>query len=88
MPDLVEHLRRKFADEPRLEVIHADALDIDLSRWGDAPIAGNLPYYAATPIIEQNSPAARSARGFPDSKGSGGAAGRRRRAIANTDSSA
>ncbi len=51
--DLVEHLRRKFADEPRLEVIHADALDVDLTRWGAAPVAGNLPYYAATPIIER-----------------------------------
>lgn len=52
-PLLVEHLRRKFAGEPRLEVIHADALDIDLARWGAAPVAGNLPYYAATPIIER-----------------------------------
>jgi 16S rRNA (adenine1518-N6/adenine1519-N6)-dimethyltransferase len=52
-PFLVEHLRRKFADNPRLEVIHADALDVDLSQWGSAPIAGNIPYYAATPIIER-----------------------------------
>jgi 16S rRNA (adenine1518-N6/adenine1519-N6)-dimethyltransferase len=52
-PLLVEHLRRKFASEPRLEVIHADALDVDLARWGAAPVAGNLPYYAATPIIER-----------------------------------
>jgi 16S rRNA (adenine1518-N6/adenine1519-N6)-dimethyltransferase len=51
--DLVEHLRRKFVNERRLEVIHADALDVDLSRWGAAPIAGNLPYYVATPIIER-----------------------------------
>jgi 16S rRNA (adenine1518-N6/adenine1519-N6)-dimethyltransferase len=51
--DLVGHLRRKFADEPRLEVIHADALDVDLAQWGAAPVAGNLPYYAATPIIER-----------------------------------
>jgi 16S rRNA (adenine1518-N6/adenine1519-N6)-dimethyltransferase len=50
---LVEHLRRKFADDPRLEVIHADALNVDLSQWGAAPVAGNLPYYAATPIIER-----------------------------------
>jgi 16S rRNA (adenine1518-N6/adenine1519-N6)-dimethyltransferase len=50
---LVDHLQRKFAAEPRLEVIHADALDIDLAQWGVAPVAGNLPYYAATPIIER-----------------------------------
>ncbi len=50
---LVDHLRQKFADEPRLEVIHADALNIDFTSWGAAPVAGNLPYYAATPIIER-----------------------------------
>lgn len=50
---LVDHLRRKFAAEPRLEVIHADALEIDLAQWDAAPISGNLPYYAATPIIER-----------------------------------
>jgi 16S rRNA (adenine1518-N6/adenine1519-N6)-dimethyltransferase len=50
---LVEHLRRKFAGAPRLEIVHGDALAIDLSQWGDAPIAGNLPYSAATPIIGQ-----------------------------------
>jgi 16S rRNA (adenine1518-N6/adenine1519-N6)-dimethyltransferase len=51
--DLVEHLRRIFADEPQLEVIHADALDVDLAQWGAVPVAGNLPYYAATPVIER-----------------------------------
>jgi len=50
---LVEVLRTKFQSEPRLTVVEADALDIDLSQWGSAPIAGNLPYYAATPIIEK-----------------------------------
>ena len=52
-PSLVEHLQRKFADEPRLEVINADALEIDFDRWGPSPVAGNLPYYAATPIVER-----------------------------------
>jgi 16S rRNA (adenine1518-N6/adenine1519-N6)-dimethyltransferase len=50
---LVDHLRRKFASEPRLEIIHADAMATDLAQWGRAPIAGNLPYYAATAIIGQ-----------------------------------
>ena len=49
--DLVDYLRLKFAGEARLEIIHADALTTDLSRWTPAPIVGNLPYYAATPII-------------------------------------
>jgi 16S rRNA (adenine1518-N6/adenine1519-N6)-dimethyltransferase len=49
--ELVEHLRRKFAGEPRLEIVHADVLQTDLAQWGRAPIAGNLPYYIASPII-------------------------------------
>jgi len=50
---LVDHLRQKFAGESRLEIIHADAMKTDLAQWGLAPIAGNLPYYAATAIIGQ-----------------------------------
>jgi len=48
---LVEQLRQKFG--PRLEVIHSDVLTIDLAQWGRAPIAGNLPYYIASPILEK-----------------------------------
>jgi 16S rRNA (adenine1518-N6/adenine1519-N6)-dimethyltransferase len=50
---LVDHLRHKFADEPRLEVVHADVLATDLAQWGRAPVAGNLPYYIASPILQQ-----------------------------------
>jgi 16S rRNA (adenine1518-N6/adenine1519-N6)-dimethyltransferase len=50
---LVELLREKFRDEPRLTVLHTDALDIDFGQWGPAVVAGNLPYYAATPIIQK-----------------------------------
>jgi len=50
---LVEHLRTRFADEPRLEIVHADVLDTDLARWGRAPVAGNLPYYITSPILEK-----------------------------------
>ncbi len=50
---LVEHLRHKFAGDPRLEIVHADVLGTDLSRWGRAPIAGNLPYYITSPILEK-----------------------------------
>ena len=50
---LVELLRHKFAAEPRLTLVAADALRTDLGQWGPAVIAGNLPYYAATPIIEK-----------------------------------
>jgi 16S rRNA (adenine1518-N6/adenine1519-N6)-dimethyltransferase len=50
---LVETLRQKFQSEPRLTVVHGDALETDFTQWGAASIAGNLPYYAATPIIEK-----------------------------------
>ena len=50
---LVEHLRRKFAAEPRLEILHQDVLETDLAQWGPAPIAGNLPYYISSPILER-----------------------------------
>jgi 16S rRNA (adenine1518-N6/adenine1519-N6)-dimethyltransferase len=43
-------LRAKFPD-PRLEVITADVLDVDLNQWGPAEAAGNLPYYISTAIL-------------------------------------
>ena len=49
---LVEHLRARF-DPARLEVIHADVLGVDLARWSGAPLAGNLPYYITSPILEK-----------------------------------
>jgi len=52
-PYLAEHLRRKFADERRLEVVEADVLETDLAGWGSAVIAGNLPYYIASPILHK-----------------------------------
>jgi 16S rRNA (adenine1518-N6/adenine1519-N6)-dimethyltransferase len=36
-----------------LEVVEANALEIDLAQWGPATITGNLPYYAATAILER-----------------------------------
>jgi 16S rRNA (adenine1518-N6/adenine1519-N6)-dimethyltransferase len=50
---LVEHLRRKFVEEPRLDILHQDVLETDLAQWGAAPIAGNLPYYISSPILER-----------------------------------
>jgi 16S rRNA (adenine1518-N6/adenine1519-N6)-dimethyltransferase len=50
---LAEHLRQKFRGNASVTVVHADALETDLVQWGTAVIAGNLPYYAATPIIEK-----------------------------------
>ena len=50
---LVQLLHAKFAGDPRVAILHADALDISLTQWEPAVITGNLPYYAATPIIEK-----------------------------------
>jgi 16S rRNA (adenine1518-N6/adenine1519-N6)-dimethyltransferase len=47
---LLSGLQTRF---PSLELHHGDALQIDFSRWPDAPITGNLPYYVATPIISK-----------------------------------
>jgi len=50
---LVEHLRVKFAGDSRLEIVAADVLSLDLAQWTGAPVAGNLPYYITSPIIEK-----------------------------------
>lgn len=47
---LLSGLQARF---PSLELHHGDALQTDFSRWPDAPITGNLPYYVATPIISK-----------------------------------
>lgn len=50
---LVEYLREKFRGEPKLHLHEDDVLSVDLSQWGPAVIAGNLPYYITSPIIER-----------------------------------
>jgi 16S rRNA (adenine1518-N6/adenine1519-N6)-dimethyltransferase len=50
---LVDLLRHKFANYPSLYIHHADALDINLAQWGPAVIAGNLPYYITSPLVER-----------------------------------
>jgi 16S rRNA (adenine1518-N6/adenine1519-N6)-dimethyltransferase len=55
-PILVHYLRQKFhdaLDAGRLILIEGDVLKTDLSRWGRAVIAGNLPYYITSPILEK-----------------------------------
>jgi 16S rRNA (adenine1518-N6/adenine1519-N6)-dimethyltransferase len=34
-------------------VIHGDVLRTDLTTWGPAVVAGNLPYYITSPVIER-----------------------------------
>ena len=50
-PILVQYLRAKFRGNTRLEVVEGDILKVDPGQWGPAVIAGNLPYYIASPII-------------------------------------
>jgi 16S rRNA (adenine1518-N6/adenine1519-N6)-dimethyltransferase len=50
---LADGLRRKFANESKLHVHGADALALDWTQWGTAVIAGNLPYYITSPILER-----------------------------------
>lgn len=52
-PYLAGHLRSQFAAEPRLEILQQDVLNTDLAQWGAVPVAGNLPYYIASTIIER-----------------------------------
>jgi 16S rRNA (adenine1518-N6/adenine1519-N6)-dimethyltransferase len=55
-PVLVLYLRQKFRDAieaGRLELIEGDVLKIPLDRWGPAVIAGNLPYYVTSPILDR-----------------------------------
>lgn len=52
-PVLVNYLRAKFRDEPRLVLVEADVLKVDLAQWGTTAVAGNLPYYITSPILEK-----------------------------------
>ncbi len=55
-PVLVLYLRQKFRDAinaGRLTLVESDILKADLAQWGSAPIAGNLPYYITSPILER-----------------------------------
>lgn len=51
-PVLVQYLRAEFRHQPRLILVEADILKADLAQWGPAVVAGNLPYYITSPIIE------------------------------------
>lgn len=52
-PVLVHYLRAEFRDEPRLSLIESDILKTDLAQWGRVAVAGNLPYYITSPILEK-----------------------------------
>jgi 16S rRNA (adenine1518-N6/adenine1519-N6)-dimethyltransferase len=52
-PYLVHYLRQKYRETPQLELVEADVLKADLTQWGPAVVAGNLPYYITSPIIDK-----------------------------------
>jgi len=52
-PELTAYLRSRFAGAANLEVIQADALEVDFALHRPDIVAGNLPYYVATPLIER-----------------------------------
>jgi 16S rRNA (adenine1518-N6/adenine1519-N6)-dimethyltransferase len=48
--ELAAYLKERW---PQLELLEANALDADWSQWGAGVLAGNLPYYVATPIVSR-----------------------------------
>lgn len=52
-PRLAAELRRRFAAPANLTVIESDVLATDLGQWGRVVVAGNLPYYITSPVIEK-----------------------------------
>ena len=52
-PALAAHLRERWPNEPRLNLVEGNALNFDWTQWGPGVLAGNLPYYVATAIISK-----------------------------------
>ena len=51
-PLMIDHLRDRFPDHPSLTIHQGDVLKTDLAQWGPAVLAGNLPYYITSPILD------------------------------------
>ncbi len=58
-PRLAARLRERFAENPRLEVLEGDILELDLAQLvaqrtsEPALVTGNLPYYITSPILRR-----------------------------------
>lgn len=52
---LAAQLQKRFADDPAVDVLHRDVLDLALEEVTDAPealrVIGNIPYNITTPIV-------------------------------------
>ncbi|MCS6952381.1 MAG: 16S rRNA (adenine(1518)-N(6)/adenine(1519)-N(6))-dimethyltransferase RsmA [Bryobacterales bacterium] len=52
-PALAARLAERFAGAAQLQIVQADVLALDLGQWGPAVVAGNLPYYITSPILDK-----------------------------------
>jgi 16S rRNA (adenine1518-N6/adenine1519-N6)-dimethyltransferase len=55
-PVLVLYLRQKFQEAiaaGRLVLVEGDVLQTGLGAWGPCAVAGNLPYYITSPVLER-----------------------------------
>lgn len=55
--ELALDLQERYGRDPRVEVVHGDVLETDLSGavtdWGTTRVVGNIPYNITTPILFQ-----------------------------------
>lgn len=53
---LAAALRKRYADDPVVEIVEADVLETDPAELAGGPyvLAGNVPYYITTPILFQS----------------------------------
>lgn len=49
--NLYEKLKENFADDPRLELVHGDALRFPFEKLGIFKVVANIPYQITTPLI-------------------------------------
>ncbi len=52
-PVLVHYLKNKFREHSNFTVLNQDILKTNLRDFGPAIVAGNLPYYITSPILEK-----------------------------------
>ena len=50
---LVHYLQQRFRDAANLTILNGDVMKTDLAQWGSVTVAGNLPYYITSPIIDK-----------------------------------
>ena len=51
--DLAAHLRERWPEDARINLVTGNALNFDWTQWGAGVLTGNLPYYVATAIISK-----------------------------------